>query len=156
MAKARPFSEHAVAAARRVLDDACVRAAEPIDVEAIAAKNGALTIYRPMQTARAMIVRSGRHAIIQVDERMRGRRAARFTIAHELMHYLLHAHADHFQQCVTDYVARDEGEYEIEREANDGASALLIPEHLGAPVRANWRRSRRSIGWRGRSRHPSR
>jgi Zn-dependent peptidase ImmA (M78 family) len=137
--KARPFSERAVAAARRVLDDAGVRGPEPIDVEAIAAKHGALTIYGPMKTARAMIVRCGRDAIVRVDERMRDRRAARFTIAHELMHHLLHRHADHFRQCVTDYAVRDEGEYEIEQEANDGGTELLIPEHLGAPFCAGER-----------------
>ncbi len=34
---------------------------------------------------------------------------------------------------------REEGDYEIEREANDGATELLIPEHLGAPFCAGER-----------------
>jgi hypothetical protein len=131
--KARPLSERAVAAVRRVLDDAGVRDPEPIPVEAIAGKHGALAVFGPMRTARAMIVRRGRDGIIWIDERMRGTRAARFTIAHELMHHLLHAHADHYRQCVAAYAVRAEEDYDIEREANDGATELLIPEHLGAP-----------------------
>jgi Zn-dependent peptidase ImmA (M78 family) len=137
--KVRPFSERAVAAARRILDDAGVRDPEPIDVEAIAAKNGAMVVYGAMRTARAMIVRRGRSAIVHIDQRHRGRAIARFTTAHELVHHVLHAHADHYRQCVTDYVVREEGDYEIEREANDGATELLIPEHLGAPFCAGER-----------------
>jgi Zn-dependent peptidase ImmA (M78 family) len=133
VAKARLFSERAVRVARRVLDEAGVRGPEPIDVESIAAQNGAMVVYGPMRTARAMIVRRGRDAIIHVDERVRGRRTARFTVAHELTHHLLHAHADHYRQCVTDYVVREDADVDLETEANDGGTELLIPEHLGKP-----------------------
>jgi len=92
-----------------------------------------MVVYVPMRTARAMIVRRGRHAIVAIDERLRGTPAARFAIAHELAHHLLHAYADHYRQCVSHFGPRGDAELAIEREANDGGTEFLIPEHLGAP-----------------------
>jgi Zn-dependent peptidase ImmA (M78 family) len=131
--KARPFAERSVAAARRVLDEAGVSRPHEIDVEALAAKNGAMVVYGPMATARAMIVRRGREAIIHVDERLRGKTAARFPVAHELAHHLLHEHVDHYRQCTVSHEPRGEAEWEIEHEANDCAAEMIIPEPLGAP-----------------------
>jgi Zn-dependent peptidase ImmA (M78 family) len=134
MPKVRPPSERAVVAARRALAEArVVDNGARINVEAVAAANGARVLYSPLATARGALVRAGRRAIIHVDERARDLAWARFTIAHELAHLLLHAPVDHFQQCVAAGAPRTDACWEIEREANDCATELLIAEERGAP-----------------------
>ena len=132
MPKAKPLSPRAVEAARRVLSEHGVRRPADIHVEAIAARLGARVLYGLGATARGWIVRAGKVAIIRVDERAVGRPWARFTIAHELGHFLLHPVADHFLQC-TSARERSDGAYAIEREASDCATELVMPEDLATP-----------------------
>lgn len=58
----------------------------------------------------------------------------RFTIAHELGHYLLHREKMEMFIDKTYYALRDEkstkGEYQMEKEANAFAAALLMPSSL--------------------------
>jgi Zn-dependent peptidase ImmA (M78 family) len=133
MPKVRLFDERAVAAARRALASAGALHPRAIDIEAIAGELGARVLYRRLDTARATIVRSGSNAVICIDERLEGRPVARFAVAHELAHFLLHAEVDHYEQCVAPEEPRDETVWQVEREANDCATELLIPEALGAP-----------------------
>jgi Zn-dependent peptidase ImmA (M78 family) len=133
MPKVRLFDDHAVAAARGLLAKARVEYPDQIDVEALALGKGVPVRYCRLDTTRATIVRSGPNAVICIDERLRGRPVARFAIAHELAHYLLHADVDHFEQCLASEEPRDETVWRGEREANDCASEILIPEPLGAP-----------------------
>ncbi len=133
MPKVRLFDDRAVAVARRVLAAERVERPEEIDVEALAWSLGVPVVYCRLDTARATMVRSGPNAVVCIDERLKGRPSARFAIAHELAHYLLHADVDHFEQCVAPEEPRDETVWQVEREANDCATELLIPEPLGAP-----------------------
>ena len=61
------------------------------------------------------------------------------TTTREVMHRLLREHGGHYRQCVARYVVREEEDREIARDANDGGTKLLIPEHLGAPSGAGER-----------------
>lgn len=133
--KVRPLLPVAVTAARRTLASADVQHAREIHVEVIAARHGAMVVYGPLSTARACIVRAGRQAIVCVDERARGKPPARFTIAHELGHHVLHGLVDHFEQCAGEEASPRRGHaWHVEREANDFATELLIPESLGKPM----------------------
>ncbi len=67
---------------------------------------------------------------MRVDASAKGEAHARFTIAHELGHHLLHDD-DHFVQCIDDEPRRGRA-WHVEREANDFATELLIPQALGA------------------------
>jgi Zn-dependent peptidase ImmA (M78 family) len=116
-----------------MLDDANVRHPSQIHPAEIAARNGAMVVYGPLRTARGAIARNRDGAVITVDERARGKPQESFTIAHELLHNALHRLRDHLVQCVAGDAPRTDEEWDVEREANDGASELLIPEALGAP-----------------------
>jgi len=134
--KVRVPSPDAVAAARRVVAECDVRHPRDIRVEAIATRYDAFVLYGPVATARASIVRAASRAVIRIDARREGTAGARFTAAHELGHHLLHPVIDHFEQCLGD-VARSGTAWRVEREANDFAAELLIPEPLGAPFAAS-------------------
>lgn len=80
----------------------------------------------------AIVVKKGKAKIgynpAEVEHRQR------FTIAHELGHYLLHRDKMEMFIDKTFYALRDEnsskGEYKMEREANAFAAALLMPRSL--------------------------
>jgi Zn-dependent peptidase ImmA (M78 family) len=135
MPKVQPPSERAVAAARRVLGEGRAGCTESgrIDIEALAAAYGAMVLYGPLSTARGALVRAGDRAIIHVDHRARWLAWARFTIAHELGHLLLHALVDHYTQCTTAELPRGEDAFGIEREASDFGTELLVPEARATP-----------------------
>jgi Zn-dependent peptidase ImmA (M78 family) len=143
--KVRPPSERAVAVARHVLAEAKVRHPEDIHMEKLAARHGAMVLYVPMSTARGAIVRAGQSAIIHVSESARGTPAADFTVAHEFSHHLLHTLVDHYAQCTTDAAERTDVEWGIEREANECAAELRVPEAMAAPLCAAPRATVESI-----------
>jgi hypothetical protein len=133
MPKVRPPSERAVVVARRVLAEAGVRDEHDLRIDLLAALHRAMAVHAPLSTARGAIVRAGQSAVICLDERRRGSPSEDFTTAHELMHHLLHPVSDHYVQCTMDGAERTEAQWDIEREASDGAAELLIPERMGAP-----------------------
>jgi hypothetical protein len=121
-----------VDAARRVLAECDVRHPRDIHVEAIAARFGAMTLYGRVATSRAHIVRAGKRAVIRVDETARGTPRARFTVAHELGHHVMHDVVDHFEQCTAEE-KREGSAWQIEAEASDFARELVAPaEHAAA------------------------
>lgn len=105
--------------------------AVPIDVIAIARHLGIGVVAQPLEDAVSgmLIVRSDR-AAIGVNEEHHPHRQ-RFTIAHELGHYLLHRETTNLfvDSALTFY--RDDssadGVYQQEIEANAFAAALLMP-----------------------------
>lgn len=130
--KVKPPSLLAVEAARRILADADVRHPRDIHVEAIAARNGAMVLYGLLTTARGHIVRAGKNAVIRVDARAEDTPSARFTIAHELGHHVLHDVVDHFIQCSGEETRAGRA-WQVEREASHFAAELLVPAALGTP-----------------------
>src|SRR5690349_18033975 len=66
-----------------------VTSAEHINIEAFAARLGATVVVGPLEGAVAQLVRVGKHVHIIVSERVTDERATRFTIAHELGHFVL-------------------------------------------------------------------
>jgi hypothetical protein len=109
-----------------------VTAPEHINVEVFAARLGATVIVGPLEGAIAQLVRAGSHVHIVVSERVTDRCAIRFSIAHELGHFMLgHPSRPPSELCSGARPrpgAREQRNYELE--ANAFAGELLIPSHL--------------------------
>ena len=118
------------AAAKEVL----VKANEmrpPVDVQAVARELGVAVFARPFPNAlSALILRHGKNAFIGVNSHQAPVRQ-RFSVAHELGHFVLH-HVDHH---FIDYAGAADGEvpgydWEHERAANQFAAELLMPAEM--------------------------
>lgn len=103
----------------------------PVDVQVVARELGVAVFARPFPNAlSALILRHGKNAFIGVNSHQAPVRQ-RFSVAHELGHFVLH-HADHH---FIDYAGGLEGEvpgydWEHERAANQFAAELLMPEAM--------------------------
>lgn len=108
-----------------------VKSHEHIRVEAFAAYLGVSLIEGPLDGAMAQLVRNGKHAHIHVSDRASNPGARRFSIAHELGHFVLEhpscAPSDLFAPGPRK-LAPDQRDYEAE--ANAFAAELLMPTEL--------------------------
>ncbi len=106
----------------------------PVDVTTLAERLGISVVAQPMEEAVSgvLVVRDGR-AAIGVNQAHHPHRQ-RFTIAHELGHYLLHSGDTRlFVDAGLTFYRDDssaDGTYAQEIEANAFAAELLMPEHL--------------------------
>lgn len=109
-----------------------VTAAAHINVEAFAARLGATIQVGPLEGAVAQLVRVGSDVHIIVSERVTDTCAIRFSIAHELGHFVLgHPSRPPAELCSAPrgrHGASEERNYELE--ANAFVGELLMPEHL--------------------------
>ena len=109
-----------------------VMAPEHIVVEVFAARLGAKVIVGPLEGAVAQLVRAGDDVHILVSERVTDVCAVRFSIAHELGHFVLgHPSRPPSELCAGVRAkpgAKDERNFELE--ANAFAGELLMPSHL--------------------------
>ena len=109
-----------------------VIALEHINIEVFAARLGATVIAGPLEGAIAQLVRIGSEVHIIVSERVTDACAVRFSIAHELGHFVL----DHPSRPPSELCSGvrprqsspDERNFELE--ANAFAGELLMPAHL--------------------------
>jgi Zn-dependent peptidase ImmA (M78 family)/DNA-binding XRE family transcriptional regulator len=107
------------------------RTRPPIDVLAVARDLGVAVFARSFPDAlSALILRHGKNAFIGVNSHQAPVRQ-RFSVAHELGHFVLHHRDHHF----IDYGFPTEGEvpgynWEHERGANQFAAELLMPEDV--------------------------
>lgn len=100
-------------------------------IDAIAFERGALVVDRPINGARARLVRVSGQALIVVSDRLDGA-ARRFAIAHEIGHHELHAAQRSLDVCTgEDFRKRDTSR---EGEANAFAAELLMPRDLIRPL----------------------
>jgi hypothetical protein len=113
-----------------------VTAAAHIHVEAFAARLGATIQVGPLEGAVAQLVRVGSDVHIIVSERVTDTCAIRFSIAHELGHFVLgHPSRPPAELCSAPRGRRgasEERNYELE--ANAFAGELLMPDHLLRPA----------------------
>ncbi|MBI4815164.1 MAG: ImmA/IrrE family metallo-endopeptidase [Deltaproteobacteria bacterium] len=101
-----------------------------LDLELLASKLGAVIVRDEVSSAAAWTVRRKGYATIRLraDEELR---RARFTIAHELGHCLLHReHHELRPRCRFATIGERPS---IESEANDFAAELLLPSHILRP-----------------------
>jgi len=118
--------------AEKLLLSLGVKSPKEIDLEAIAATQGAFVKYKPLDQSEAMIVGNSKNAIITVNCRCRHQRQ-RFSIAHELGHW----HYDRGRTLICSPL--DVGNpnlrvFNPERHADEYASDLLLPSFLLRPI----------------------
>ncbi len=111
-----------------------MRSPDEIFVERIACDLGAYVAWGETGNADARIVRGANHARITVASRLRGTPRGRWSMAHELAHWVLHRHID------ADALDRIHGggaiegrDYKYEREADLFTSEFLMPRASFAP-----------------------
>ena len=119
--------------AQDVLDQLGIRTA-PVDVELVAGHLGIPVIRESLEPGMSgVLVIGDGQAAIGVNRNHHPRRQ-RFTIAHEIAHYLLHtSDGDLFVDDMLTFYRDDQlsaGAYRKEREANALAAALLMPQGL--------------------------
>ena len=118
----------AALAARKLVHRIGIPHVPPVSVEILAAKLGIEIVERPLGRTSALLLRKEGRSICIVHQQHSSRRK-RFSIAHEIGHFLLHPPREAYDLFV---VARDErsseGTYIEEIEANSFAAELLMPE----------------------------
>jgi hypothetical protein len=103
-------------------------------VEPTAAALGGYVIYDDIDAgADARVVRADGVALIYVAVSQRGTPRARFSIAHEMGHLVLHPDVDALAR-VHGLPRATRAEHDVERQANAFASEWLLPRALFAPM----------------------
>lgn len=100
-----------------------------IDLTAIATAENAEVVYRPLGGCEARLVAYGDRSIISVSSSsIEGRQ--RFSIAHELAHWICDRHTGSFQCAKEDIGPQNAVAKSVEASANDYASQLILPSYL--------------------------
>lgn len=129
---------HPRSAAERVLNEVGVVHQEDLKfLECIAWERKALVQYEHLDGAEARIAVVGERAIITISTAIKDSRRRRFSIAHELGHLEMHRMDSSLTLCtgedINDWRSR-RARTNREQEANEFASALLLPERFFAPL----------------------
>lgn len=106
---------------------------DQIDLEAIANARGALVVHRQLDGCEARLVASAEQAVISVNTAggYEGRR--RFSLAHELAHWICDRKTGSFQ-CAKEVIGPQNAEaMSVEAHANSYASQLILPDYLVVP-----------------------
>lgn len=124
--------------AERLLIDLGITKPTEIDLEAIAYSLGSVVKFRPMDRCEATIVGNGRRAVIAVNSESIGVRR-RFSLGHEIGHWQLHRHR--LLLCTASDIGNSRrSSLDPERQADDFASDLILPNYLFRPVIAKFPR----------------
>lgn len=127
----------AKAKAKQVIDRFCVNSPEILDhLEELCWELGAAVRYVEMTGADARLTMAGEKGVISVALADKGKPKSRFSIAHELGHFLLHRDAASSLICGASEMRcwySKQASYSRESDANEFASELLMPEGLVAP-----------------------
>ena len=106
-------------------------------LEEIAWERRALVREKILSGAEARLTAYGDRAIITISSAVSNPRRKRFSIAHELGHLEMHRHLSSLSYCLSGDI-RDDGvkkaSKQLEHQANEFASALLLPERLFGPL----------------------
>lgn len=106
---------------------------DQIDLEAIANARGARVVHRHLDGCEARLVASAEQAVISVNSTggYEGRR--RFSLAHELAHWICDRKTGSFQ-CAKEVIGPQNAEAKsVEAHANAYASQLILPDYLVGP-----------------------
>ena len=119
--------------AERLLWSCGVVAPDQIDLEAIANARGARVVHRHLDGCEARLVATAERAVISVSTAggYEGRR--RFSLAHELAHWICDRRTGSFQ-CAKEVIGPQNAEAKsVEAHANAFASQLILPDYLVVP-----------------------
>jgi hypothetical protein len=106
---------------------------EHIDLEAIARDRQAIVKYRPLSGCEARLVAGRDAAIISVNSQNRSLGRKRFSLAHEIAHWLCDRHTGSFQCAKSDIGPQNAEAKSVEAHANGYASQLVLPNYLVDP-----------------------
>jgi hypothetical protein len=116
--------------AERLLQELGITGPEEIDLEAIAFHLGACVRFRKLEGCEARIIGCNDAAIITIRENC-SRRRKRFSLAHEIGHWIYHK--GQTLVCRVEE-SRPQERMSPERIANNYAADLLMPRYLFAPI----------------------
>ena len=125
-------------AAEKVLDSLPITT--PADLrflEDIVWERGALVQQMPFANAEARVTICRDKGIITISSTVSSSQRKRFSIAHELGHFELHRYRKALSVCLSEDINADEAQTagkRLEQEANEFASALLLPERFFRPL----------------------
>lgn len=118
--------------AENLINELCISSARDIDVEAIAFDSGIDVLYESLNGCEATLVGFGGNAIATISpSSSRGRE--RFSVAHEIGHWLLHR-GKSFRCRADDIVQNYSADIQLEKEADEFASHLLMPTAIFQPA----------------------
>lgn len=124
--------------AQRLIDELGINERSDLELlEQIAWERGALVTDKKLDGAEARIVIVGRRAIITVSSTIDDPHRRRFSIAHELGHLEMHRRENKVALCTNDDLddwATRRSNMNLEQEANEFASALLMPDKFFTPL----------------------
>jgi len=122
-----------VALAEDLLARFRIESPREIEVELMAWHLGASVVWRDAGSADARVVCAGGRAYIAVAKEARGTPRARFSIAHELGHWLMHRDLDAIAR-IHGRAPSEERDFAAERDADRFGSHVLVPGALAAPM----------------------
>lgn len=104
-----------------------------IDLEAIANARGARVVHRHLDGCEARLVASAEQAVISVNSTGGHEGRRRFSLAHELAHWICDRKTGSFQ-CAKEVIGPQNAEAKsVEAHANAYASQLILPDYLVVP-----------------------
>jgi len=119
--------------AERLLWAYGVTASGHIDLEAIAEDSGARVVHRRLDGCEARLVVTGDQGVISVNSATSYEGRRRFSLAHELAHWLCDRKTGSFQ-CAKEVIGPQNAEAKsVEAHANAYASQLILPDYLVVP-----------------------
>ena len=108
-----------------------------LKLEEIAWTRGTLVNYEVLEGAEARLVTARGRGVITISTTIKDPRRKRFSIAHELGHFELHKTHRGLSICTGKDIDAESGQkqaHELENEANEFASAFLMPQVFFAPL----------------------
>lgn len=123
-----------VYAANKILTELGINTPEDLQLlEEIAYTRGAFVKEEPLTSSEARLTVFGDKAYITVSSLLQNPQRKRFSIAHELGHFEIHRTKSALLICMDKDIHEITGKI-FEKEANEFASALLLPEQLFKPM----------------------
>lgn len=110
-----------------------VSAPEHIDLDAIAFAQGASVRYHPLDGCAARLIGSDSRAVVTINNRD-SRTRQRFSLAHELAHWIQDRGTGSFLCAKEDIGAHNAEAKGVEASANAYASQLVLPNYLFDPI----------------------
>lgn len=125
-------------AAEKVLNELQINSPDDLRyLDEIAWTRGALVRQMPLSSAEARLTIYRDKAVITISSMVSNPQRKRFSIAHELGHLEIHRHRNLLSVCLSDDInyneVKDAGK-QLEQEANEFASAFLLPERFFEPL----------------------
>lgn len=119
--------------AENIINELNILDPSEIKVELIAQWYGATVTYAPMKSAAGRLVRHGNSAIITIPEYQPYEGRKRFSIGHEIGHFILHESFIDYKLCSAKDMIDWHGAKKLEAEANKFSAELLMPYFLFFP-----------------------